>query len=511
MKRRLNTHMIKNGFSVIYLSILTFIIAFQNTDSIWGNGETWVDASVYKYVAWMMDLGYMPYKDTFDHKGPLVYIFFWIGRKFGTWRGVWVPYVILIFVSLLLIFLIFRKFCSPLISCILMLIIFTVLFDYDIYSLSPEVIAIPFMAGGLYIFLDYFLFDSRISAKRLILSGLCFGCVLMIKAQMVSVWAVFCIAVLIRSILNKNVRIIPGFLGFFLLGTCISTIPILCWLVRGGAFKEFIYDYIFFNGKYAALYTGNSMPEIIAERIQAITFFSNKPAVLLALFCCCAMIWQYKENRLFNISYLIYILCSIIVSSLSGRKYGHYGTSLVVAVTYPLAFVAGCGLHHKKEIKRLLTLTGLAYLICIYAMPTVLNRIDNMMNIYIRYYNGENTLSPNLESIVQCVKENTDPDDLISYHGLYDIVYGLSERRSASKYSYQHAFPLVDPEKSDEYYAELEENPPELIIEKLPNDDSEDYEILDHNRMMDFLNSHNYQLAATSSGGTHEIYKRGDQ
>ena len=507
MKNKPLSNLLQKGAVFIYLSILTLIIAFQNTDSIWGNGETWVDASVYKYVAWMMDLGYMPYKDTFDHKGPLVYIFFWIGRKFGSWRGVWVPYVVLIFVTLLLLYLIIRKFCAPALSCILMLVIFAVLFDYEINFMSPEGLAIPFMAGGLYIFLDYFLFNNRISKLRLFLCGLCFGCILMIKAQMISLWLVFCIAVLIKNIKENSLPNIGKFLLFFAAGCCAAVLPILLWLIRGNAFADFISDYIVFNGKYAAYYTGNSPLEIFAERVRAVTFFTNKPVILLALFCCFAMIKYRKENRAFHIAYLIYLLCSIGIAALSGRKYGHYGTSLIVAVTYPLAIVFGRGFKTNSEIKRLVTLTGFAYIVCICAMPVFLNKVDNTMNTYINYSNGKNTLSPNLESIINCVKKNSEPDDLITVHGLYDIVYGLSKRRSASKYTYQHAFPLVDPPRTEEYYSELAQNLPVLIIDKNITETSPETEVTDHNRMMAFIDEHGYELIETSTEKTYSIYK----
>ena len=507
MKNKTRSNILLKTAVFIYLSILTLLVAFQNTDSIWGNGETWVDASVYKYVAWMMDLGYMPYKDTFDHKGPLVYIFFWIGRKFGSWRGVWVPYVVLIFVSLLLLYLVIRKFCSPALSCVLMPVIFAVLFDYEIHAMSPEGLAIPFMAGGLYIFLDYFLFNSSISKLRLFLCGLCFGCILMIKAQMTSVWIVFSIAVLIKNIREKSIPNIGKFLIFFLLGCGAAVVPILLWLIRGDAFRDFIADYIVFNSKYAALYTGNTPSEIFAERVRAVTYFLNKPIILLSLFYCLAMIRYKKENRAFHISYLIYLLCSIGIAALSGRKYGHYGTSLIVAVTYPLAVSLGSGFNAKAEMKRLLTLLGLTYLICIYALPVVLSKVDNTMNSYINYAENKNSISSNLESIVNCVKENSGPDDLITVHGLYDIVYGLSKRRSASRYTYQHAFPLVDPPKTDEYYLDLAQNLPVLIVEKIPNEETRAPQVLDHSRMLEFIEKHGYELIETSPDKTYSIYK----
>ena len=492
---------IEKGLAFLYLMVLSFIIAFQNTDSIFGNGETWMDASVYKYVAWTMDLGGMPYKDAFDHKGPLVYIFFWIGRKFGDWRGVWVPYVILIFVSLLLLYKIIRMFCPRLSSCILMLVVFVVMFDYEITSMSPEGISIPFMAGGLYIFLDYFL-NSKISKLRLILCGWCFGCILMIKAQMISVWLVFCIAVLIKCIVEKKIQDIWKFLLYFIIGCLISMLPIIIWLIQGGAFGDFIADYIEFNSLYAAKYAGDSQLAVMAARIKAMVFFANKPMILLAMFCCCAMIWWDKQNRGFNIAYLLFILCSIALSALSGYEYGHYGTALIVAVTYPMAYITGKGIRAKEDTKRLLTLAGLAWVICIYAMPITFDKMNCTMSMCKQYLYNQNVLSPNMESVVRLIQENSEPDDLITVYGLNDVIYGLANRRSVSKYTFQHAFPTVDPERMDEYYSDLEENPPKLIVDCLIFFWKEE-----RSRMMDFIEKHGYELVGTSVDNTHSVYK----
>lgn len=501
MNNNLLKEKIGKGVAFLYLTALTFIIALQNTDSIWGNGETWVDASVYKYVSWMMDLGYMPYKDVFDHKGPLVYIFFWIGRKFGEWRGVWVPYVLLIFVSLVILYLIIRMFCPRKLSCILMLVVFTVMFDYEITSMSPEGIAIPFMAGGLYIFLDYFL-NSKISRFRLILCGWCFGCILMIKAQMISVWLIFCIAVLIKCIIEKKFKDIWLFLLYFILGTLISLLPIIIWLVNGGAFSDFVSDYIVFNGKYAAKYSGDTALKVLFSRIKSMEYFANRPIILLSMFCCGAMIWWDKKNRSFNIAYLVFILCSIGLAAMSGREYGHYGTALIVAVAYPMAFITGKGIQAKDENKRLLTLVCLAWAICIYAMPITLDKINNTVSICEQYIDNQNVLSPNVESVIRLIQDNSESDDMITVHGLDDIFYGISKRRSVSKYTFQHAFPKVDPERMDEYYSDLAENPPKVII-----DDNRCFGMDEHNRMMEFIDKHGYELVGSSVDNTHSVYK----
>ena len=515
------------ALTAAYLFILTFLIAVQNSDSIWGNGETWVDASVYKYVAWMIDLGYMPYKDTFDHKGPLVYLIFLVGRRIASWRGVWVLYFVLLFVALSAFWMIFRKFCSRGISALLMLVISAASFDYAIENISPENIAIPFLAAALYIFIDYFLFD-KISAFRLLVTGACFGCVLLIKAQMISVWFVFCIAVLIRNIREKTIPKIFNFLAFFLAGCMAVVVPVSLWLIRGGAWKDFLDDYFVFNMKYTRSYTGTTFFESMSAKARAMLFFFNKPLVLFCLFLCVALLCLDRSNRFFHASYLTYIILSAAVAAMAGRTYRHYGASLFVSLTWPLAAFAiraaaaaaggadadstdggfGCSEAAYAGASRSgpenplyrsgVLLLGLAWLVCIYAAPVLFAKADKAIEYFQDYSSGNTALSSNLQGMLDIIAKNTTEEDKITVHGLYDILYGKSERLSASKYTFQHAFAAVDPERNDEYYAELEANPPKLIIQG----------DTDPERMMEFITSHGYHWIANSEEGDYKIYKR---
>jgi len=144
---------------------------------------------------------------------------------------------------------------------------------------------------------------------------------------------------------------------------------------------------------------------------------------------------------------------------------------------------------------------GLAYLVCIYAAPVFFTKLDDALDTWQVYEAGETELSPNLQGMLDVIAANTTPDDRITVHGLYNILYGKSERLSASRYSFQHAFARVDPARNDEYYAELEANPPKLIIQGDTDPD----------RMMEFITSHGYHWIADSPEGDFRIYRRFDR
>lgn len=92
------------------------------------------------------------------------------------------------------------------------------------------------------------------------------------------------------------------------------------------------------------------------------------------------------------------------------------------------------------------------------------------------------------------VEENTTEEDEISVYGNRNMVYNLSGRKSASKYSYQKPIGTICPEIMEEYFEEIKEKKPELIV-VIEMDDN----------MKKFLKENNYKRVITFD--YHKIYK----
>ena len=54
------------------LFVITFMLLTLSPINIWSYGNIYVDQGVFETVAMMIKRGYMPYRDTFDHKGPFL-------------------------------------------------------------------------------------------------------------------------------------------------------------------------------------------------------------------------------------------------------------------------------------------------------------------------------------------------------------------------------------------------------------------------------------------------------
>lgn len=111
-------------------------------------------------------------------------------------------------------------------------------------------------------------------------------------------------------------------------------------------------------------------------------------------------------------------------------------------------------------------------------------------------------LNNNLKDRYQYGKEPvycyTQESDEILVVGNNDKIYLLSERLSASKYSYQSPVAFVDETIFDEFYAEIGDNNPKAIVTSY-----------DFRGMSEFLEA--YAYTPVYSTGSHQIYMQSQE
>lgn len=446
-------------FSVVFLAVLTLIVAMKSPLNPWTNSVAYTDSNVFKYVAMVMSRGGMPYKDAFDHKGPLLYIINYLGQTIAFYRGIWVIEYITIFGTFYMMYKTSRFYCGRAASCFIVTIASTPLTGYFEGGNLTEEYAMFFIAISIYIFLDYF-FNDKINRARLVICGLCFGAVLMLRANMISVWIVFCISVLTWNI-NKRKKVPWNYLIYFLIGAALLVMPICVWLIKGGAFPYFVNDYIIFNFKYSSVYGGGN----IYNKYTSIMTFLECNMFLISLITVIYMV-SLKKNLFFNVTYLIYMLLTLILISMSGLSYGHYGMILIPVFTYPLSQIYTFENKDNTGTKMLLTV-----MFTLTVVPEWKANLDNMMNA-IQYPNEQIVLSERDKNVINLITDNTFKNDKIIVMGNSNFYYVLSGRLAASRYSYQPSL-AVDDKISQEFEADLIDNMPKIVI--LTDDENEDY------------------------------------
>lgn len=457
MKQRIDKNR-ENIVAVMMIGILTFFFLLLSPLHPWVGGTTYADSSVFKTVVMMMEKGGMPYVDSFDHKGPLLYILNWLGNRISYYRGIWVIEFVFLIVTILMIYKSSRLICSKKGSVVTTLMAISLLFEYFEGGNLTEEYAMAFIAVALFVYLDYFL-NNNISRVRLISCGLCFGGVVLLRPNMVSVWFVMCIGVLFKNIVvDKNWKNVLSFLLWFLAGTLIIVLPIVIWLAVNGALDQCIHDYIIFNMAYNSKDGGRAL---FSAKWNSYFYFAGTTVYLISLLC--LVIFRNENNKILHYFYLLYLLITPLFVCLSGMTYGHYGMILIPAVAYPvaLAFKKFESIDFENVSK---VLFGIATVYCLSSivLPDWIDLVSSIAIIWEdRKEDHRNGVINDISNVIDSL---IDPNDKISVYGNWDAVYVKCNRAHATRYSYQFPIGEVMPEIMDEYFEQLQEEQPHVIV-----------------------------------------------
>ena len=487
-KKKLNYRKyISFSLVLIILLLFTFILSMQSTLNPWNVTDIVAnDSNVFRSIGNYMLNGLVPYKDLFDHKGPIIYLINYLGIIISAKWGIWLLEFIFMFATVYYIYKCANLLCTKSKSLLATFIVSTPLFLYFQGGNLTEEYALPFIALSLYIFLDYYL-NKKISIFRLLICGMCCAVVFMLRVNMATLWAVFCIAIFIKTIINKEWKSLFKFIIFFCLGFLMVLLPIFIWLNRVGAFNSFIDCYFTFNGMYSS---GIKFYDIIDS---AITLCSHN-IVIVALLG--SILIAYKRKDELSIVYLIYFIVTILLSSMSGRKYYHYAIIFIPMLVYPIMIILNELKTSNKD--RFNTNSIIEILIILLCIPEWMLGLSHLINNYRDFDNGNNIISESTGyKISQYIKDNTNKDDFITVYGNENQIYLLSECRSASRLTYQMPIINVSKKLEREYFTDLEKNNPKYIVVEKEDD-----------RILNYINDNDYKMIDEFADADLKIYER---
>jgi len=476
------------GIMTLVILLVAFVFSLKCSINIWNVGVSGTDSSVFQYVARVILDGGMPYRDTFDHKGPLLYLINTAGLLISRWRGIWLVEWAALFASFAMLYKIARIKCRRITSLIVMFCSVVPLFAYFEGGNLSEEYAMPFIAAATYIFTDYFVND-RINRFRLIICGLSFGAVCLLRINMIVVWAVMCIAVLIQCLTRQQYKRLSFFLTYFILGTLLIAIPIIIWLMVNGAFSAFIQDYFIFNFAYAA----DSERATLTKWTETFLYFLNNRFVLMALII--SIYLAAKKKDIFHCANIVFLFGSIIVCAMSRRIYPHYAMILVPVLAYPFACAAFM-LQEEMQKEKGAALLVTAFLLVSDVLPVWIPAFQDV--VWMSARPRETYLTSKEAMAREIINQYSQEEDDIIVFGNWNAIYNLSGRFAASRYSFQDPIGKIAPEIMDAFFQELEENKPKVFV--LYNNS------FDRERGLAFVQSHSYRWVWQSDNGDVDIY-----
>ena len=465
-------------FSYLGVLLLSFIVSLQSNSNLFVYREQGVDSAVFQYVAKMMKLGYLPYKDTFDHKGPLLYLINLFGISINAKWGIWVAELIFLAVTFVFMYKSFRLWAGRGVSLFVLLISFSSFGDYFYGGNFSEEYSLPFIAVSLYIFLDYFK-NNKINNVRLIVCGFSFGAVMLLRANNAGLWPAMCLFVIVFCFIRKDTKPLIRYICMFILGISAILIPISLWLFSEDIFDECFNCYIRFNMLY-------SESELLTK-LNGIKLFLSDPPVLLSVIICAFFALKNKSYK--ALGYIALVLIVLGFVSLPETVYTHYGIVIIPVIMCPYAV-----LFSNIKVEKITLINCLTYIIAMISAvmiltPTSLSLFER--TAYDLTHMGEEYYPETYEYIVAFSDYYTCKDDRVLYFGYWNRYFLLTDRLSASWFSFQSR--LFDSSRelgwADSFFDELDADPPKLIGVLTPSAN-----ICDRDRMEEFLETHEYKL-----------------
>lgn len=336
--KSLKNVIINDGLPGVLFLAVSFLVLIQSPLSPFTGGGLMFDSGIFVYTGWRMTEGSLPYRDTWDNKGPLLYFINMFGIMLHPDHGVWAIELMFLFASSCLLYKTLLLLTSKNIS-----IIGTVYILFSIGGLLEggnftEEFSLPFSFAALYLFMKIFLENQVFTSARSFLIGSTFAATILLRPNIATVWIGFCL-VSVLVLLRRNVYRAFQFTGLFLAGVVITFLPFTIYLFQNNIFDDYFHAAILVPMQFESV--------SILHRLKTVgnlLFITNMTNGILLL----AVYFWLRDSRLFKspnsmshgirmmfiASFLTFIV-NCYANSLSGYTFVHYALSFVPVLALP--------------------------------------------------------------------------------------------------------------------------------------------------------------------------------
>lgn len=335
---------------IIILSIFTFFFLFftSKMSPLYPINE-WSDINVYFNIGKAAMEGRTLYTESFDHKGPLIFIIYGIGYLISnsTFLGVFIIELIGWLILIYTIFLTARIYLQREFSFIISLIVPAFLIKYTHTGGSAEEFILIMSVVSLYFFYRFFMDENTTvhNPKYMFLHGILFSMVFFIKLNLVIFWVFPILGILICILIHKEYKNLLHNILSFILGVFVIAVPICLYLYINNALTEAFNVYILLNMKYGSPLSAsdtmnhtfmrtysffrNDIVGFIIMSIGALYFpikhIKNKIGKVSMILCALSLFFILFTPRTFHfyypLSFYIFIIPGLISISLFIKRY----------------------------------------------------------------------------------------------------------------------------------------------------------------------------------------------
>ncbi len=311
----------------VYFLLLLLTLAVEISSYFFNENIPNRDSGVFLYIGRQILDGVIPYRDVWDHKGPVIYYINALGLLIGhgSWRGVLFLEFLSLFGSVSLGFIVLKKaFGSTpaLIGSIAWLLGLVYVIGGGNFT---EEYGLPLSFLTLYLFLCSR--ESHSSLLYIFLIGACFSVTFLLKPSNIGMQLSVVLFLFLTEIpAHQKYKLLKQLLAFSI-GTIVITAPVLLYLKWNNALNDFFEMFI----RYNSIYSESDWKRKIFSPYSGLKLLSPSglPLIVSAAWII-GIIYALKRKELAETRTALIVLALIglpvefILSSISGKTYDHY-------------------------------------------------------------------------------------------------------------------------------------------------------------------------------------------
>lgn len=436
---------------VLACAAIALLTALQFATSPISGKALLADNSIFLYIGRAMHRGFMPYRDVFDHKGPVLYLLNWLGLFLSAERaaflGVWLLEFLNMFAFACMLLKLLHENAPGGGHASLHMILCAVLcvycgsFVYFSGNMTEE-FALPWIAAALRVFFRYFRTHAY-QNRDVFTLGAGLGIALCLRPNLIGPWAVFTPMVIASLLMRRRFADVGRCALYYSIGLGAVLIPILAWLLATDSLSAMWECYIRFNFAYSG--DGFSLRKYALTMLIMLQYV---PFLLAALL----LTLPLARNSVALRMNFVAAVGTLALVSMSCRDFCHYAIPMLPFLALPLAALSELAPERGERngspaARRALCAVLLCSILCAGVREAHISWKGRKLGAEELY-----------------VRENTAPDDDVLVIGSRARIYLLGDRCTRNRFIHQGTLLQTNDALYEEFLDEMEIHPSDVIL-----------------------------------------------
>ena len=329
--------MLRDNWKVILLLLcISFIVTFFNSafSILYGDYTPWPDINIYYTIGKGIYFDKIPYKDLFDHKGPIIFFIYYIAYFLSpdSFQGLYFIESLFVFISLIYVYRISHLFISKNLSVLSSIIFATLLATINENGGTAEEFILTFILISLYYFIKYYrTTEVKHNPKIMLVHGVMFTLCLFLKLNLVIFWIIPIISILGFLLHKKDYGNFIFNLLYLIVAVVSTSLIILSYFYFHNAIDDFWKAYIVINSRYGEV--------VINNVYYSCRFLYKNPVISFFIFLSLISFFSFtpQNKRFFSFSLLLTCFTQYFLLTISRYTIDYY---FIIYLTFvPLGIV----------------------------------------------------------------------------------------------------------------------------------------------------------------------------